>query len=119
MYTGRFTAADAGVYRIATVARTGADTIRAPDVLALADTLGADVERAELRASLLRRIADETGGVYYALDNVERLVDDVNLTRSGITVRDVNDLWDMPVVLVTFIAILAAEWSLRRRGGLA
>jgi len=29
-----------------------------------------------------------------------------------------KDLWDMPVVLVLLVAMLGAEWALRRRWGL-
>ncbi len=118
-YSASFTAPDAGAYRIETTARRGTDTTRAPDISLLADTLGADVERAELRTSLLQRIADETGGKYYTIDNASRLSDDVMLTRSGITARDARDLWDMPAVLLGLLLLLGGEWGYRRWRGLA
>jgi hypothetical protein len=118
-YLGRFTAVEAGPYELATAARRFTDTtVAAPQVL-LADTMGVDMERAELRTPLLRQIAGETGGRYYRLADADRLVDDVQLTESGITVRDARDLWDAPIVFLALLALLVAEWGLRRRWGLS
>nr|MBP6445049.1 hypothetical protein [Gemmatimonadales bacterium]MBP6572659.1 hypothetical protein [Gemmatimonadales bacterium]MBP7622061.1 hypothetical protein [Gemmatimonadales bacterium] len=61
----------------------------------------------------------ETGGRYYPLADAEKLVDDVQLTESGITVRDARDLWDAPIVFFGLLALLVAEWGLRRRWGLS
>ncbi|MBK9549701.1 MAG: hypothetical protein IPO52_11530 [Gemmatimonadetes bacterium] len=118
-YLGRFTATDAGPYALATAARRFTDTTFAAPQILLADTLGVDMERAELRTPLLRQIADETGGRYYPLADAEKLVDDVQLTESGITVRDARDLWDAPIVFFALLALLVAEWGLRRRWGLS
>jgi hypothetical protein len=83
------------------------------------DDYGADVERPEMRASLLRRIAGETGGRYYPLAEAGRLVDEVGYTESGVTVRELRDLWDMPVVFLMLVALLGGEWAYRKRRGLA
>ncbi len=118
-YVGRFTATDAGPYALATAARRFTDTTFAAPQILLADTLGVDMERAELRTPLLRQIAEETGGRYYPLADAERLVDDVQLTESGITVRDARDLWDAPIVFLALLALLVGEWGLRRHWGLS
>ncbi len=118
-YTGRFIADEAGVYALTAVARQGRDTIRSAPGSLLADDQGADVEQAELRTPLLRRIASETGGRYYALKDAEQLADDVIFTESGVTVRDARDLWDMPAVFFLLAALLGSEWVYRRRRGLA
>jgi hypothetical protein len=118
-YLGHFTATEAGPYTLATAARRFTDTTFAAPLVLLADTLGVDMERAELRTPLLRQIADETGGRYYPLADAEKLVDDVQLTESGITVRDARDLWDAPIVFLALLALLVAEWGLRRRWGLS
>jgi cytochrome c-type biogenesis protein CcmH/NrfF len=36
-----------------------------------------------------------------------------------VTVRESLDLWDMPIVLIVLASLLATEWSVRRRRGLA
>ncbi|MGV3709593.1 MAG: hypothetical protein ACO1Q7_12200, partial [Gemmatimonas sp.] len=96
-YTGKFVAEEAGVYKMVAEARRGRDTTRSTGSSFLADDQGADVEQAELRTSLLRRVAQETGGRYYPMSEASRLPEDVVFTDAGVTVRDARDLWDMPI----------------------
>jgi uncharacterized membrane protein len=119
VYSGRFVAEEAGVYAIEAVASRGRDTTRGPIAALLADEQGADVEQAELRAPLLRRIAQETGGRYYPLAQASALAEDVVFTESGVTVREALDLWDMPLVFLVLALLLGGEWALRRSRGLA
>jgi hypothetical protein len=118
-YQGQFVAEEEGMYRLDAEAVRGADTTRSAPGSLLSDTQGADVERAELRSPLLRRIAEESGGRYYPLAEAARLADDVSYTESGITVRETRDLWDMPIVFLILIGLLGTEWAVRRWWGLA
>ena len=118
-YEGRFVAEETGMYRLEAEARRGRDTARAAPAALLVDDYGADVEQAELRAPLLRRIAAETGGRYYPLAEAGRLADDVLYTESGVTVRESRDLWDMPAVFLVLVLLLGGDWAYRRRRGLA
>jgi uncharacterized membrane protein len=118
-YTGKFVADEAGVYSLFAEARRGRDTTRSVPSALLADDQGADVEQAEMRSPLLRRISQETGGKYYPLSEAKRLPDDVVFTDAGVTVRDARDLWDMPIVFLLLACLLGAEWTYRRWRGLA
>jgi uncharacterized membrane protein len=118
-YSGRMLAEEQGVYRLEAEARRGRDTTRSAPGSLLVDDHGADVEQAELRAPLLRRLADETGGRYYPLADAARLADDVAYTESGVTVRETRDLWDMPAVFLALLLLLGTEWAYRRARGLA
>ncbi len=118
-YAGRFITEEAGVHAVSAVARRGRDTTRSRPAALLADDQGADVEQAELRPSLLRRVSDETGGRYYPLADAGRVVRDAGITQSGVTTREARDLWDMPVILLLLLGLTATEWGLRRREGLA
>ena len=118
-YAGSFVAEERGMYRLEAEARRGRDSARAAPAALLVDDSGADVEQAELRAPLLRRIASETGGRYYPLADAGKLADDVIYTESGVTVRESRDLWDMPIVFLLLVGLLGADWGYRRRRGLA
>jgi hypothetical protein len=118
-YAGRMIADEQGIYRLEAEARRGRDTTRSQAASLLVDDHGADVEQAELRTPLLRRLASETQGRYYPLANAGALPDDVIYTESGITVREARDLWDMPALFLILLGLLCAEWSLRRMRGLA
>jgi uncharacterized membrane protein len=73
---------------------------------------------AGLRAPFLRRLAEGTGGRYYTPATASALPRDVVYTRSGNTVVERKELWDMPVVLLVLVALLGAEWAYRRARGL-
>jgi hypothetical protein len=118
-YTGRFIAEEAGVYALAGTSVRGRDTTKSAPGTFLADDHGADVEQAELRTPLLRRIADETRGRYYPLADASRLIEDVKYTDSGVTMKESRDLWDMPAVLLVLLLLLGGEWAYRRKRGLA
>ena len=74
---------------------------------------------AEMRAPLLARLAEETGGRFYTPASVGALPQDVVFTESGTTVRTRKELWDMPVVFLLLIGLVAGEWGWRRARGLA
>jgi len=119
LYTARYFTESAGLHTVRAIAVRGRDTVVALPGAVLADDAGADVEQAEQRAPLLRRISELTGGQYRPIADAAKLVDDVTYTESGVTVRESLDLWDMPLVLLILALLLATEWSLRRRRGLA
>ena len=74
---------------------------------------------AAMRGSLLRRIADDTGGHFFTAADAAALPEAVTYTGRGVTVVEERDLWDMPIVLFALLGLLAAEWGFRRVRGLA
>ncbi len=74
---------------------------------------------ASLREPLLRRIADDTGGRYFAASDAAALPEAINYSGKGVTVVEEHDLWDMPIVLILLLGAIAGEWALRRTRGLA
>jgi len=118
-YSGRFTVADSGRYTITATSTRGNDSTQTANTTLLVDDRGADVAQAEQRPAVLRRIAEETGGRYYTLDNVAQLGEDAMFTESGVTVREARDLWDMPIIFLMLALLLGAEWGYRRWQGLA
>jgi uncharacterized membrane protein len=73
---------------------------------------------AQMRAPLLRRIAEETGGRFYTLANLHRLPEEIRYSGSGITRVESYDLWDMPLVFLLLVGLVGAEWGYRRLRGL-
>ena len=74
---------------------------------------------AAMRASLLKRIAEETGGRFYTSANATSLPEAISYSGRGVTAVEERDLWDMPAVLVLLVALAGAEWAYRRSRGLA
>ncbi len=118
-YSGTFVATDSGRYAISVTSQRGKEAARTASTTLLVDDHGADVSQAEMRSSLLRRVAQETGGRYYDLADAQKIGEDAVYTNSGVTVREAKDLWDMPAVFLLLATLLAAEWGYRRWRGLA
>ncbi len=70
------------------------------------------------RTSVLRRIADETGGQFYEPDEVQTLPEDITISGAGVTLSEEHDLWDMPALFITLLLLMGAEWAYRRIRGL-
>ncbi len=73
---------------------------------------------ATMRAPLLRRIAEETGGRFFTAANVATLPEAISYSGRGVTVVEDRDLWDMPAVLILIVALIGTEWAYRRARGL-
>ena len=70
-----------------------------------------------MRAPLLKRIADQTDGRFFRANDTSRLVDAITYSGHGITVIEEKELWDMPIVLILLLGLMAAEWAYRRTRG--
>ena len=72
-----------------------------------------------MRAPLLRRLAEETGGRFFRSADTSLLADAISYSGRGVTVVDERELWDMPIVLFCLLGLMATEWLTRRKWGLA
>ncbi len=108
-----------GLYDIRVEARQGGVELGSDRTYVDATQLATEYFDAEMHASLLRRIADETGGHFYTGETADALAEDVSFTESGTTVYEEKDLWDMPALFLLLLALVAGEWSIRRWRGLA
>jgi hypothetical protein len=80
--------------------------------------MGREFFGAEMRASLLQRIAKETGGRFYTPETVSSLPEDIALSKRGVTVVNQMDLWDMPIVFLVLVGLVTGEWAYRKKRGL-
>ncbi len=98
---------------------------RGDEVLGTASTFIDVSERSQeffdpgMRSSLLRRVAEETGGRFYTPDELGTLAEDIDYTGAGVTVVEERDLWDMPILLILILGFMGTEWGYRRIRGLA
>ena len=74
---------------------------------------------ASMNASLLRRVAEETGGRFYTPETASTLPEDITYTGAGVTLVEENELWDMPILFLALVGLLGTEWVYRRRRSLA
>jgi uncharacterized membrane protein len=107
-----------GVHEVRVSAVLGKDTLRSEPAFVRAAEPTAEFFGAQLRPSLLRQFAEETGGQYYTAANAQKLAEDIVYSASGATVVDRKDLWDMPILFLLLLGSAGAEWLYRRRRGL-
>jgi uncharacterized membrane protein len=120
-YQANYSSTEPGVHTIRVITggnRPGERVLEDSTFIAVAD-LGAEFYGAEMRRPLLQRVADETGGKFYTPATMKTLPEDIALNKRGVTVMNQMDLWDMPVILLLVVVLLASEWAFRRHRGLA
>jgi hypothetical protein len=118
-YRARFVPDAAGVYEVRVAATRGSEVLSRAAAYVRSGPDDREYFDLAMRAPLLRRIAEETGGRFYTPATAPRLAEDITYMGRGVTVAQQKELWDMPIVLVALLGLLAAEWLLRRRWGLA
>ena len=118
-FVGAFVAGERGQYRVEVDAQSEGELLGVAVSRFAVDTLHEELFGAARRDSVLRRIARETGGRQYELDEMGSLVEDLSVSREGTTVRETRDLWDMPVLFLLLVVFLGGEWAVRRRLGMA
>jgi hypothetical protein len=74
---------------------------------------------AAMRAPLMKRIAEDTGGRFFTSATVAALPEAISYSGRGVTVVEERELWDMPALFIMLIGLVAAEWGYRRMRGLA
>jgi hypothetical protein len=118
-YRATFTPDGPGVHaiRVDAVSKTGGSA--SDSAYVRVGDLNDEFVDAEMRAGLLKRIADETGGRFYTPRTTGSLAADVSLSKRGVTVVNEMDLWDMPVNFLALVLLLSAEWAYRKYRGLA
>jgi uncharacterized membrane protein len=118
-YRGNFVPDESGLYQVSVIATRGDKTLGSRTIHVRAASGDNEYFDAPMRAPLLKRIAEETGGRFFTTANASLLPEAINYSGRGVTVVEERELWDMPIVLILLIALMAAEWGYRRTRGLA
>ena len=107
-----------GLYRIHADARQGVASLGAADRWVYVGA--ADIEYADPRLNdgFLRRLARQSGGQYVPASDVGRILSAVSESVPQVLEPERRDLWHQPWAFALVIALLAAEWILRRVWGM-
>ena len=118
-YRGSFLPAVDGPYEVEVSALDGERALAAPPLHIQAGVLDEELQSGAMRGNLLRRIASETNGQFYTVGELDRLPEALRYTDRGTVVQEERDLWDLPLFFFLLMALLFAEWVVRRQLGLA
>jgi uncharacterized membrane protein len=106
-----------GLYEIAAEARDGDRVLGAASRYVLVGGIDPELTDPRLNDVTLRRIAAHGGGAYVRAADASSLASRVREARASAR-REMRDLWHNAWSLAGIVALLAAEWGLRRRWGL-
>jgi hypothetical protein len=118
-YHGSFVPDEDGLYTVKVGAAKDQKDLGSDVVHVRAAPGDAEYFEATMRAPLMKRIAEETGGRFFTPENAAALPEAIGFSGRGVTVVEERDLWDMPAVLLLLIALTGTEWAYRRARGLA
>ena len=119
-YQGQFTPPADGTYHvIVDGVRASGELTESGEAYVRAGPSDAEYFDAAMRAPLLRRLSEETGGRFFTSADTALLAEAISYSGRGVTVVEERDLWDMPVILFAVLGLMAAEWLTRKKWGLA
>ena len=113
VFAGSWRPDDPGVYRVdVTAGAEGSERV----ATRFAQVGGHDVEYfgATLNRPLLERLAEGTGGRYWAPGAVAGIAEAVALEGAGVREERALPLWDAPFFFLLIVLLKCVEWSLRR-----
>jgi uncharacterized membrane protein len=116
-YRATIAPSQAGVYRLSVTASKAGQVLGAAEQLVLAGGVDTELIDPGLNETVLRRIADESGGRHVSSREVDTIVPWLLQTTPS-PQREMRDLWHNAWTFVALIALLSVEWALRRRWGL-
>jgi hypothetical protein len=118
-YRASFTPEESGIYDIKVIAARDQKDIGTAAMHVRVSAGDAEYFDAGMRAPLLKRLAEDTGGRFFTPANVASLPEAISYSGRGVTVVEERELWDMPALFIALVGLIAAEWGYRRMRGLA
>jgi len=120
---GRYSAAarfdQTGVYRIDAVATRSGVRLGMASRPVLVGGVDLEMTQPRLNEAVLRRLAAESNGRYLTGEDAGQLPSLLRESRAEAGTPEMRDLWHNGWSLAAIVALLAAEWVMRRRVGLA
>ena len=118
-YKATFTPEEAGIYDVKVTAARDQKDLGTASMHVRVSAGDAEYFDAGMRAPLLKRIAEDTGGRFFTPANAASLPEAISYSGRGVTVVEERELWDMPALFLALVGLIAAEWGYRRMRGLA
>jgi len=118
-YTAAYRPAEEGIYEVSVDAQQSGKSVGTAKTNFRVAESTEEFHNAGMNAGLLKELAEGTGGRFYSPKDVSTLPEDISYVDNGASRVEEKELWDMPLFFLLMIAAAGAEWSLRKRKGLA
>ena len=118
-YQSEFVPANEGGYKIKSIAWLNDQLLGSDSMRVEIMPVNQEFIHTNQNTDLLRKLAQISGGYYFQADQADSLYSRLDVTRRIIKYTETYRIWDRLTILLIIIALLALEWFLRRRRGLA
>lgn len=118
VFQAEWSAAKPGSYLAEVTAQQGAVDLGQDDLTFQRMDGIAENFHTEQNRDLLEKLSSQTDGRYWRPQGLSRLPSEISYSEAGITVRETEQLWNMPIVFFLIVILLFTEWLLRRKWGI-
>ena len=118
IFRGEFTPSSPGKYAITIKTGSGDDTTQSSSSF-IVRMPALEYDNPGMNASTLRKMAAASGGKYFPLPEIVGISEELEKLREEYTSEEEHDIWDTPLLLVIFAALVVTEWAVRKRKMLA
>lgn len=117
-YGAEMTFDEPGLYRISAEGRLGTTSLATAERWLLVGAADREMTEPRLNEQVLQRLSHATGGRYLTTDEVATLPSLLRSSAPELAEPQVLDVWHNVWIFVLLVAMLTAEWILRRSYGL-
>ena len=117
-YNAQFEVLQMGTYHIRAIGIAGNTTLGEEKIDIYVHPQLAELAAPQLNENLLKQLATQTGGTYFAITDAESLPANIEIVQNPVFVDAERELWTHPLILMTVVGLLGTEWFLRKRMGL-
>ncbi len=118
-YSATLKPQEEGIYEVSADAFQGGKSLGSARANFRVAESSEEYHNANLNVDLLKKLAADTGGRYYDVNEVNTLPEDISYADTGASRLEEKELWDMPIFFLLIAGSVSAEWILRKRKGLA
>ncbi len=117
-YTAVLNVTEEGIYDIKIKVPSAIDNVTAQSPLIVTSSRR-EFLNAEMDSGLLTRLAQKTGGDFYQINQMGKLIEDITFNPNPYSKQETKSIWDQPLFLYLLIMLVCLEWLGRRYKGLS
>jgi len=122
IYSSSLIAKDKGDYRFDAIAKFNGTNLKSNSTRFIISETNLEKEITKMNTNLLRQIANLSNGNYFAVNNYESLLEELEMTRRNSKKEFISHneyrLWSEEMTLIIILFLFTIEWFLRKRLGM-